>query len=204
MKEISLLLLTIVFTTRIFGQHLSAGLQFGLNISNLGGNNIYDMNSNPGFYSGLLLSMQSEHRFALQSGIIYSRQGSKYVTGDGSKHTLFLHCVNLPLRFQYKINENVYLQTGTQVEFLVKVKDKVGGNETGFFTSQDFKTVNLSLSAGFAYSGNSGWGFDSRYNFGINNISNGGIYTFKNNVFQLGLFYMFNNNHKAVSARRGY
>lgn len=203
MKKISLFFCTLFITVSIFAQQSAIGLKGGLNVSNLSNSSGYDMGSKLGFNGGLLAHIHLAPSLALQPEAVYSSQGAKY-TVNGDEHTLSLNYINLPVQVQYMFNNGFRLQTGPQVGFLAGVKDKVNDEETGFFTSQDFKTVDFSWSAGLGYLSTSGLGVDARYNFGISDINNVGSNELRNNVFQLGLFYMLNNTHKAASARRGH
>ena len=191
MKKISLFLCTLLVTATIFAQNASIGLKAGLNVSNLSNNSGYEMGSKVGFHGGLLAHVHLAPSLALQPEVLYSNQGAKY-TVNGVEHNLNLNYINIPLQLQYMFANGFRLQTGPQVGFLASVKDKVADNETGFFTSQDFKTVDFSWSAGLSYLSPSGLGVDGRYNFGITNINNAGTNVLKNNVFQIGLFYMLN------------
>ena len=203
MKKISLFLCALSVTATIFAQQASIGLKAGLNIANLSNSSGYDMGSKLGFNGGLLAHIHLNPSLALQPEAVYSGQGAKY-TVSGEEHTLSLNYVNIPLQLQYMFNNGFRLQTGPQVGFLASVKDKVGSSETDFFTSQDFKTVDFSWSAGLGYLSTSGLGVDGRYNFGISNINNVGSNVLHNNVFQLGLFYMLNSTQKTASTHRGY
>jgi hypothetical protein len=202
MKKISLFFCALLSATLLLAQNATLGLKAGLNIANISANGNNDWGSKSGFHGGLLAHVHLAPSLALQPEVVYSSQGAKYTTGDGNEHTLSLNYVNIPLQLQYMFDNGFRLQTGPQVGFLAGVKDKVGDAETGYFTSQDFKTVDFSWSAGLGYLTYSGIGIDGRYNFGISDINNAGSNVLKNNVFQLGLFYMLNSNHKAISARR--
>jgi hypothetical protein len=193
MKKISLFLCTLLFTSLLFAQYTAIGLKAGLNISNLSNSSGYQMGSKAGFNAGLLAHIHMAPSLALQPEVVYSNQGAKY-TVNGVEHSLNLNYINIPVQLQYMFANGFRLQTGPQVGFLTEVKDKVSGtnNETNFFTSQDFKTVDFSWSAGLGYLSSSGLGIDGRYNFGLSNINNGGSNVLHNNVFQLGLFYMLN------------
>lgn len=198
MKKISLFFCTLFLTATIsFAQNSAIGLKAGVNISNLN-NSGTDMGSKIGFHGGLLAHVHLAPNLALQPEVVYSGQGAKY-TVAGTEHSLNLSYINVPLQLQYMFANGFRLQTGPQVGFLANVKDKVSGTngETGFFTSEDFKTVDFSWSAGLSYLGASGLGVDGRYNFGISNINNAGSNVIKNNVFQVGLFYMLNNTSKS-------
>jgi hypothetical protein len=198
MKKISLFLCTLFLAATIFAQNSSIGLKAGLNISNLSNSNGYEMGSKAGFHGGLLAHIHLAPSLALQPEVVYSSQGAKYTVSNG-EHDLSLNYINIPFQLQYMFNNGFRIQTGPQVGFLASVKDKVNNTETDYFTTQDFKTVDFSWSAGLGYLTYSGLGIDGRYNFGISNINNAGSNVLHNNVFQLGLFYMLNHNHKALS-----
>lgn len=191
MKKISLFLCALSLTALSFAQQASIGLKAGLNVSNLQNSGI-DMGSRLGFNGGLLAHVHLTPNLALQPEVVYSGQGAKYNI-SGEEHTLALNYINIPLQLQYMFNNGFRIQTGPQLGFLASVKDKVGNLETNYFSSQDFKTVDVSWSAGLSYLSTSGLGVDGRYNFGLSNINNAGGNEIKNNVFQLGLFYMLSN-----------
>lgn len=204
MKKISLFFCTLFLTATIFAQNSSIGLKAGVNISNLD-NSGFDMGSKVGFHGGLLAHVHIAPSLALQPEVVYSDQGAKY-TIQGTEHSLSLGYINIPLQLQYMFNNGFRLQTGPQVGFLASVKDKITSNHTAtdFFSSQDFKSVDFSWSAGLGYLGASGLGVDGRYNFGISNINNNGSNVIKNNVFQLGLFYMLNTNSRPAKRHSRY
>jgi hypothetical protein len=201
MKKISLFLSTLFFASVLFAQDAAIGLKGGLNVSNLSNSSGYEMGSKVGFHVGLLAHMHLAPSLALQPEVVYSNQGAKYTTNDGYEHSLNLNYINIPLQLQYMFANGFRLQTGPQLGFLASVKDKVGQSETNFFTSQDFKSIDFSWSAGLGYLSASGLGIDGRYNFGISNINNAGSNILHNNVFQLGLFYMLNSNRRVVHSR---
>ena len=192
MKKISLFLCALSLTAFSFAQQASIGLKAGLNVANLK-NSGFDMGSKLGLNAGLLAHIHLTPNLALQPEVMYSGQGAKY-TVSGQEHELSLNYINIPLQLQYMFDNGFRLQTGPQLGFLAGAKDRIGNSETGYFTSQDFKTVDVSWSAGLSYLATSGLGVDGRYNFGLSNINNAGGNEIKNNVFQLGLFYMLNSN----------
>lgn len=198
MKKISLFLCTLFFAVTLFAQHTNVGLKGGLNVSTIKVNGNNEWGSRLGFHGGLLAHIHLSPSLALQPEVVYSSQGAEYTVNDG-EHSLSLNYINIPLQLQYMFKNGFRLQTGPQVGFLAGVKDKVRDAETGFFTSEDFKTVDVAWSAGLGYLSYSGLGVDARYNFGLSNINNAGSNVLRNNVFQLGLFYMINNRHKALS-----
>lgn len=198
MKKISLFVISSFAAITLFAQDASLGLKAGLNVSNLSNSSGNEMGSKLGFHGGLLAHIHLTPQIALQPEVTYSSQGAKYTISNG-EHQLSLNYINIPMQLQYMFNNGFRIQTGPQVGFLAGVKDKVRDVETGNFTSEDFKTVDFSWSVGLGYLTYSGLGIDGRYNFGLNNINNAGSNVLRNRVFQLGLFYMLNNNHKAAS-----
>jgi hypothetical protein len=198
MKKISLFAFALSLGATLYAQNANIGLKAGLNVANLSNSSGAEMGSKVGLNAGLLAHIHLTPSLAVQPEVVYSSQGAKYTVSNG-EHKLNLNYINIPVQLQYMFNNGFRLQTGPQVGFLVGVNDKVGNTETGTFTSQDFKTVDFSWTAGLGYLTYSGFGVDARYNFGISNVNNNGSNVLHNNVFQLGVFYMLNNNHKALS-----
>lgn len=198
MKKISLASLVLLLSTAVFAQGPKFGLKAGINLATTtnseGGNRDFRL----GFHAGGLAHIHLSPEWAVQPEVVFSSQGAKYTISDG-EHNLALNYVNIPVQLQYMFDNGFRLQTGPQVGFLVDAKDKLNGVETGFFTSDDFKKVDFAWSFGLGYLTYSGFGIDGRYNLGISNINDFGTATVRNSVFQIGLFYMFDNGHKAKS-----
>jgi hypothetical protein len=198
MKKISFFLCALTLSVLAVAQAPKFGLKAGLNVSTLTDDDD-ELGSRLGFHAGLISHIHLSPQLALQPEVVYSSQGAKYTVINEGEHELALNYINVPLQLQYMFNNGFRIQTGPQVGFLVNVNDKKDGTETGFFTSDDFKTVDFAWSAGLGYLTYSGFGIDARYNFGLNNINDAGTASRRNNVFQVGLFYLFQNSHKATS-----
>ena len=198
MNKISLVVLILATGAAVFAQSPKFGLKAGLNVSKLSNVPGLNWNNRIGLNAGALAHIHITPQLALQPEVVYSGQGAKY-TIDGQEHTLGLDYINIPLQLQYMFDNGFRIQTGPQVGFLVDTKDKRGDQETGFFTSEDFKNVDAAWSFGLGYLTYSGLGIDGRYNLGISNINNTGTAKVHNNVIQIGLFYLFDNAHKAKS-----
>jgi len=198
MKKIILFGFASFLTAGLFAQEAKLGLKGGLNVSTLSNSQNSESGSKLGLNAGLLAHIHLSPSWSLQPEIMYSSQGAKYTVADG-EHALNLNYINIPLLLQYNFDNGFRVQTGPQVGFLASVKDKRDGAETGFFTSDDFKSTDVSWSVGLGYLTYSGLGVDGRYNFGLSNINDAGSATLKNNVFQVGLFYLLNHDHKATS-----
>jgi hypothetical protein len=198
MKKIILFGFASFFTAAVFAQEAKLGLKGGLNVSTLSNNQNSESGTKLGLNAGVLAHIHLSPSWSLQPEVMYSNQGAKYTVADG-EHALNLNYINIPLLLQYNFDNGFRLQTGPQVGFLAGVKDKINGTETNFFSSDDFKSTDFSWSVGLGYLTYSGLGVDGRYNFGLSNINDVGSATLKNNVFQIGLFYLLNHNHKATS-----
>ena len=197
MKKISLFFAAIVLSTALWAQMPAKfGIKGGLNIATLTGEN--NTSSRIGYHIGALAHIHLDPQWALQPEVVYSNQGTKYTISDGS-HQLSLNYINIPLQLQYMFDNGFRVQTGPQLGFLVGVKDKLDGEETGFFSTDDYKAIDFSWSIGLGYLTYSGFGVDARYNLGVNNINDYGAKNRKNSVVQLGVFYLFDNSHKAKS-----
>src|SRR5687768_5771463 len=168
MKKISFMVLLLVSGSSLWAQsQANFGLKGGINIASTTNSEGDQSGSRVGFHAGLLGHIHLSPEFSLQPEIVYSSQGSKYttdVTGTPVEHQLSLNYVNIPLLLQYNFENGFRLQTGPQVGFLASVTDKVQGAETGFFTSDDFKSTDFSWSFGLGYLSSSGFGIDGRYN----------------------------------------
>lgn len=198
MKKITLAFMALSICTTLLAQPPKFGIKGGINLANLKSDE-GKFNNRLGFNAGLISHIHISPEWAVQPEVVYSSQGAKYTLDNGEEHDLHLNYVNVPVVVQYMFNNGFRLQTGPQVGFLVNTKDKYAGQETEFFTSSDFKDIDASWTFGLGYLSETGFGIDGRYNLGLTNINDFGTANLKNNVFQVGLFYMFDNRHKAKS-----
>lgn len=178
------------------------GLKGGLNISTVKFSNGADANWRSGFHLGGLAHVHITPSFSLQPEVYYSSQGAKLTLANDNKLNLNLSYINVPVLLQYNFANGFRLQGGPQVGFLVGVSDKISGVEQNIYKTDNFKTVELALPLGLSYLGYSGLGVDARYNIGLTNISKDASPTVKNNVFQVGAFYLFDHRHKVETSRR--
>ncbi|HEX6334999.1 MAG TPA: porin family protein [Flavisolibacter sp.] len=190
MKKISFVLLMMTFVLISAAQTgVNFGIKGGLNIANLDINK-QEQNSRLGLNAGFIVQVPVSPDIAIQPEVLYSSQGAKYQAG-GAEHNLQLDYLNIPVQFQLMVGRGFRAQTGPQVGILTKVEDEMNGAETGFFTKDDFKKTDIGWVFGFGYKTAGGFGIDARYNLGLTNVNKTGSNTIRNNVVQVGLFYMF-------------
>lgn len=197
MKKICLLAIGITSTIFSFSQAAKLGVKAGLNISSLKIEDFDNTDSRLGLHAGLLAHIHLAPSWAVQPELVYSAEGGKVDFGGGSEATYKNDYVNIPVMLQYMFDNGFRLEAGPQLGLLVssKIEDE---NDNEADADDVFKTTNVSLGVGLNYLSHSGFGFGGRYNHGISNIAEGNGDA-KGRVFQISLFYMFDNAHKAKS-----
>lgn len=200
MKKISLLALFVVAGTALFAQDPKFGIKGGINVSKLT-NHPNDPDWRLGFNAGLLSHIHVTPSFSLQPEVVYSSQGAKFNDFvNGEDLNLKLNYVNIPVLLQYNFNNGFRLQGGPQIGFLTGVADKVGDVELNSVNSKDFNTIDFSIPVGISYLAYSGFGADARYNIGVTNVVKNSATNIRNSVFQFGVFYLFDHQHKTKTS----
>ena len=171
------------FTAKAQKAHF--GIKGGLNMSNVDATN-YNTKYTPGFHVGLLAHIHAAKKLGIQPELLYSTQGGKDKNTDLK---LKLDYINIPVMFQYFINDGWRLETGPQAGFLINSKSKLGSVTTDLKEYTD--KFDFSWGFGVGYITHSKWGVDARFNLGLTNNSNQDAVSVKNRVFQIGLFYQF-------------
>ncbi len=173
------------------------GLKAGVNISSLNIQDFDDNDSRIGLHIGALahIHLGTAEQWALQPEIVYSQEGAKLKTQSGTT-TVKLDYVNIPVMIQYMFDNGFRLEAGPQLGLMVNSKYDANGSEED--ADDDFKSTNVSLGFGLGYLSKSGFGVGGRYNLGLSNIGEG-VNDVKGRTLQLGIFYMFDSQHKAKS-----
>ena len=192
MKKLSLIVVSVFFSTILMAQgRTDFGIKAGLNVANMSIEpEIANTDVRLGLHAGLLAHIHLAPEWALQPELVYSAQGFE---DDQNKVTWKLDYINVPIMVQYMFNNGFRLQAGPQVGFLASAK------VDNLDIKEDLKKIDAGLGFGIGYLSYSGFGIDARYNLGLSNINDDGATELKNRVFQVGVFYMFNSQHKAVS-----
>ncbi len=170
------------------------GVKAGVNLANIHASQVSSIESyktNASFHAGALASIPLFSNFVLQPEIMYSGEGTKY-TNDGDNSTINTAYVNIPVLFKYKDPSGFFAEIGPQFGVLATAKEKSGAVSVDVKSS--FKSTDVSGCIGIGYLSSLNIGIDARYTMGLTDImasSNGSTGTAKNNVIQIGLFYMF-------------
>jgi len=100
------------------------GLKAGLNLASLNGDDTDNLDVRTGIFFGGFAELCFTNEFAIQPEILYSMQGAKYSQSDGYDGTLKLDYINVPIMAKIKIVDELYIQAGPQVGFLLSAKDE--------------------------------------------------------------------------------
>lgn len=215
-KQNEKIILTIAFLSTMFLSNaqeektikdpvVKFGLKTGINYSSASIEREISSDVNPhvGLYAGIFTNIRLSSKLAFQPEVVFSTQGynEKYNTSVVSRDTdMKLSYVNIPLEFQYKIIEKLYIETGPQIGFLLSAKadDKYFNANTNITTEQkniDFKKYSnkhmISYTFGAGYFVTNKLTVSLRYNLGITQIDMGSDVSVKNNVLQIGAGYSF-------------
>ena len=196
MKTFSLVVIGITSAIFSYAQSAKFGVKAGLNISNID----WDINTDSrlGLHGGLFAHIHLAPQWALQPELLYSAEGAKKDFGNGEEATYVNDYVNIPLMLQYMFNNGFRIEAGPQLGILTraKIKDEDDNEEEN---DEAFKSTNVGLGFGLNYLSQTGFGIGGRYNLGLNKINEENFIDAKGRAFQISLFYMFDNNHKAKS-----
>lgn len=190
MKKNILIILAIVSFNTVFAQKAHVGLKGGLNFSNFTYDDRDPSDYKIGFHAGGVAHIHVTKKFAIQPELMYSDQGREF-TLLNNEYTTTLGYINIPILAQYMFNNGFRLQAGPQLGFLVSAKEKY--NRITVDQKDKYNSTDISFVAGLGYLSPSGLGIDGRWIFGLSNINeNSNGIKARNNVAQLGIFYMFN------------
>ena len=189
MKKISLLVLILATGSIVYAQSAKFGLKAGVNISSIDWkipNTNFD--NRLGFHIGALAHIHLSPEWALQPEVVYSTEGVKQSVSSG-EYTWKTDYVNIPVMLQYMFDNGFRLEAGPQLGLMVNSDNN----------DDIFKSTNVGLGLGLGYLTYSGFGVSGRYVLGLTKINEPIAAEGKSRNIQLGIFYMFDNNHKAKS-----
>ena len=166
---------------------IKLGFKSGLNVSNFMSSDIEeDMAFRTSIHIGFLAEVIISDKASFQPELLYSGQG--YVGEDTKKK---FNYINVPLLLKYYVAENISIEAGPQVGFLINSIERGNDGNTDF---EDQNIVDFGVNLGLGYEFPSGIFFQGRYNLGLTNINgsdNSDTISYSNSVFQLSVGYMF-------------
>lgn len=218
-KKTVLLFAALLVSAAAFSQ-VTFGVKAGVNVAKItdltgdiigtSSNNIHITGkSRVGFNVGGIVEYRASNMFGLQGELVYSLQGAEgegtvSVEGLGLKShiQLDMHYINLPILAKLYLTDAIAIELGPQFGYCVDHTYDASIVGVGFNGTLGDNVVNdfdVALAMGMSFRfGN--LGLNARYNLGLTEMSDGiyiagyhfdGNGTYKNNVFQAGLFFMF-------------
>ncbi len=139
--------------------------------------------------------------WSFQPGLFLNIKGAKVegVYGSGSSATDFSHqetltYISVPLGFLYQLKNNIFIEAGPELGFLVarKYKETEGTYSNEETETTDFKKMEIAVGVGAGYSfGKSGFGVYGRLLYGLTKVDISEPYYEKVRNFprQIGVFY---------------
>lgn len=156
MRRLFLNFLLLVFLSASAKAQTLFGLKMGANIANLRAsvNGIsVSLDSKIGFNGGFFFTIPAARNFSIQPEIVYSMEGAEF---DQTNAKITLHCINLPVMFQYN-SSGFIVEAGPQIGILLSAK------ENGVDATEGYENMNIALGMGAAYRLKQGVGFSARY-----------------------------------------
>jgi hypothetical protein len=165
------------------------GGKLGLNLASFSGDDADNLKSKLGFNIGAFAQIPIAETFAFKPELVFSTQGAKS-DDDNDDSKLNVNYLNLPLLGKYTTSSGFFAETGPQIGFLLSAKAK--SSDVDVDVKDQFKGTDFAWAFGIGYEmPESGFGLNLRYNLGLSNIPDADDASFKNSVFQLGVFKTF-------------
>ena len=203
MKKIVLLTMCLLAFYNAKAQYI--GVKAGYNYANLKG----EMSSNAsmkayhGYYAGITLEFPLSKLFSVQVEGIYNRRGANIQSHPYGKAKLSLDYLSAPVLARFNVSRGINLHVGPQLEYRIdKPNFYFDGTDPVTRVKPDaLDVIDLGMTAGIAYTTDSGWVFELRYLQGLTSIFENDAslyhtnfspnYDFKNRTISVGIGYVF-------------
>lgn len=182
-------------------QVVKFGPKAGVNLSNLSGGDADNLDMKVGFHVGAFAEIFFTDKFALQPELLYSTQGAKGEISGGDFEAKYDY-INIPIMAKYYVIDNLAVEAGPYVGFLMKAENELSGSTLSFSgdVKDEMKSVDFGLGFGASYSLDNGFFAGARYSLGLSKIgeknddvevSMGLGEDIKNSVIQISVGYKF-------------
>ncbi len=165
------------------------GLKGGLNISNLGGDDVDDdaFKSLFGANAGIYASVPVSKTFFVQPELSFSMEGAKVDGIDDA--ALKLNYINLPVMLKYQTMGGFFVEAGPQVGLLLSARAK--DDDVNLDVKEGFNTANISVGGGLGYKLDESLSVGARYMLGVRSIAKEDDVKTTANTLSVNLFYTF-------------
>lgn len=195
MKKFLLIVCVCVFAGSFsYAQDLKFGAKAGLNLSNVVGDDVEDVDMKAGLYFGGFMNVSLSEKLSFQPELLYSAQGWKedveegFGGGDVKIKTSYL---NIPMLLKMSLgsSDKVHVYAGPQLGFLLDAEAEYKDEDMDM--KDQFNSVDFSLNLGLSFNVSDNMTLDVRYNRGLSKLADEGDAKVYNSGFQFGASYSF-------------
>jgi hypothetical protein len=182
MKNLLFAAVAVLGFTFVNAQETKFGAKGGLNMSSLAG--AEGASSLFGAHLGGFAEIKFSEKFALQPELLFSMQGASYDAGGDTN----MNYINIPVMAKYFVTNNISLEAGPQIGFLMSAKSD------GTDVKDGLNSTDFGINLGGSYYLNDNMFLTARYGFGLSDVEKdlaSDEKGSKNSVFQLSFGYKF-------------
>ncbi|WP_127845526.1 porin family protein [Psychroflexus aestuariivivens] len=190
-------------------EYFEFGFKGGVNLSNLTGDNTDDLDPRTTMNIGVFGIYKVTDKIGVQAEILYSEQGTEResVFFDGfseieEDYVLKTQYINLPLMASYNVIENLWVEAGPQIGYLVKAEvdlettteDNLGSVESSTETqdvTDSYESIDMALNVGLRYKLARNFLVQARYSKGITDITEAIEGNQNNQIYSFSVGYVF-------------
>jgi hypothetical protein len=181
MKKVLFAAVAVLGFTFANAQETKFGAKAGFNMSNLAGAD--NASTLIGIHLGGFAEFKLSDKFAVQPELLFSMQGAGFDGGDTK-----LNYINIPVMAKYFVTENISIEAGPQIGFLMSAK------ADGTDVKEGYNSTDFGINLGGSYYLNDNMFLTARYGFGLSDVEKdlpSDEKGSKNSVFQLSFGYKF-------------
>ena len=147
-------------------QQFDAGFRAGVSASQISGDDLRGYNK-PGIYAGIFTSIDITDKSRISLEMNYVEKGSRKVAkpdeGIYTSYKLMLNYAEVPITYQYFINDNLSFELGPSFGVLLK-RTNNEEDESGLLRdTRPFRKYELAINSSINYWFNENWAFSIRH-----------------------------------------
>ncbi|MFW6019247.1 MAG: outer membrane beta-barrel protein [Bacteroidales bacterium] len=173
MKTKHILFITFILfflSYQMYAQQFDAGFKAGISASQISGDGLAGYNK-PGIYAGIFTSIDITDKSRISLEMNYVEKGSRKVAkpdeGIYTSYKLMLNYAEVPVTYQYFINENLSFEIGPSFGVLLKQTNNEEDQNGIISGVTPFRKYELAISSGMNYWFNDNWAFSIRHSESI-------------------------------------
>jgi hypothetical protein len=161
-KSLAILFCLIASTTQA---QITYGIKGGLNLSDVVLNDYINPDAESDFtmklgpHAGLYFTTPASEKFSFAAELLYSDKGVKAV------NPVHLHYINVPLLAQYRLTDELKVEVGPELGYMVAARSKYG-NVSGIWSNK----LDFGFDAGLLLNLNENFGVTLRYYAGFSSV----------------------------------